>query len=87
MTAAVSGSGTPTSCEVSSALVRSFMCRLMRKPGLKLRSSIIGALASSTALPASPPRMASKTASGDTPAFWERTSASETAAMFTATTT
>ena len=44
--------------DVSSAFARSLICRSMRKPGLKLRSMTIGALASSTVLPARPPRMA-----------------------------
>src|SRR5215211_4579605 len=37
--------------------------------------------------PASPPWIASTTACGETPAFWASTRASETAAMFSATTT
>ena len=43
------------------------MCSSMRKPGLKLPSSTMGALALSTVLPASPPLMASKTSAGVDP--------------------
>ena len=56
--AAVSGSGAPTPWEVSITLTKSLMCKAIRNPGLKLCSSIIGAFASCTVLPARPPRMA-----------------------------
>ncbi|MNU07343.1 hypothetical protein D3C72_2528870 [compost metagenome] len=63
------------------------MCKSMRKPGLKLRSITIGALASNTVLPASPPRIAWNTKSGLTPALVANTSASDMAAIFSATIT
>jgi 3-hydroxyisobutyrate dehydrogenase-like beta-hydroxyacid dehydrogenase len=64
MTAAESGSGTPTPWPVSRMFPISLMCRLIRKPGLNLRSIISGALAFSTVLPAKPPLIASYTRFG-----------------------
>ncbi len=58
-----------------------FVVDAIGPPGLKLRSMIIGILASITALPASPPRIASYTFFGSAPAFAARTNASETTAI------
>ena len=79
------GSSIPTASEAFIALVRSLMCSSIRKPGLKLRSRIMGAFASITVLPARPPRIALYTFSGFTPDFAASTIASDSAAMFTAT--
>src|SRR5471030_3063699 len=81
MTSEVRGSCAPTPWEVSSALAKSLICKSIRNPGLKLRSITIGALASSTVLPASPPRIAWKTRLGSTPALVASTSASDIAGM------
>ena len=61
------------------------MCIQIGPPGLKLRSSILSILASSTVLPARPPRMAWYTFSGSTPAFSANTMASATAERCRAT--
>src|ERR1035438_3888683 len=72
----------PISWLVSRTFAMSLRFVLILPPGSNFRSSISGALASRTVLPASPPRIALYTSSGSTPALVAITNASETAAIF-----
>ena len=82
---AVFGSATPSARAPCSARFRSFWCRRMRKPGLKVRLIMRSPCTSRMRLAAKPPISAWRTLAGSAPALLANTSASPTAAMFSAT--